>query len=894
MKLAAFFFAAAAMAQLPYRTSFEPLDVIHDIPANRGSAALWQSLQKLKTRASLMLITAHPDDEDGGMLALESRGRGTRVSLLTLNRGEGGANVMSADFFDALGLVRTQELLLANRYAGVEQYFTRLADYGFSKTLDESIKHWTHERALADVVRIVRMVRPLVVTSVFVGGPSDGHGNHQAAGVLAREVVKAAADPGRFPEQIRAGLRPWQPLKQYARTPWFGRGENQFTVEVEIPQGDYDPLLGASYVQLAREGLGLQKSQTGGGAIPKAGPVASTYHRFQSLVPAKDREDTFFDGIDVSLRGIAELARDGDAAFLSAGLAEVNAAVLEASARFDAARPSRAAPALAAGFKRLLALIDEVRRSRLPDASKHDVLHELEIKRVQFNDALAQALGLSIAATVTPDREPGARMSAFGGDPETFRVAIPGQTFTVNVRVVNQGPLAASLERVELESHGRTLVARSGLRTDLQRAPSEHRLEVALPPDTPLTRPYFTRPHIEQAWYDIADEKQFGRPFPPYPLAAWVHVVYEGAPVRLGQYVQTVKRVAGLGTVYEPLVAGPAIGVSISPRHGVVPLETERIPVTAVVQSNVKGPAKGTVRLELPEGWRSDPPSAAFATTLDGEAQSLHFSLTPAGLERRRYSITAVAEYEGREYREGYKTAGYAGLRPYFLYEPSTYRTTGVDVKVAQKLKAAYVMGTGDEVPGSLAHLGVRVSFLTPADLAAADLAQYDVIVFGVRTYAARPELAVYHGRIMDYVRNGGVLIVQYNTPEFDRNYGPYPYTMGNNPEEVTDEASDVKILNPAHPLLNWPNRITASDFEGWVEERGSKWMRTWDPRYEALLETRDEGQEPQRGGLLYAKYGKGLYVYAAWAFYRQLPMGVPGAYRIFANLLSLRHNPGR
>src|ERR1700736_1811658 len=274
---------STALAQLPYSSSIEPSPVAHEISVNRGSAALWQSLKKLHTRASLIMITAHPDDEDGGMLAYESRGRGTRVALLTLNRGEGGANVMSPDYFDALGLVRTMELLAAGRHYGVDQYWTRVIDYGFSKTKAESIGKWTHDRVLYDVVRVVRMTRPLVITSVFVGGPSDGHGNHQTAGAMAQEVFKAAGDPNVFPDQIAAGLKPWTPLKDYAHTPWFGNDDGKLAVNVEIPEGGYDPVLGLSYMQIAREGLGFQKSQTGGGMIPKAGPLNTTYHRYGSV-----------------------------------------------------------------------------------------------------------------------------------------------------------------------------------------------------------------------------------------------------------------------------------------------------------------------------------------------------------------------------------------------------------------------------------------------------------------------------------------------------------------------------------------------------------------------------------------------------------------------------------
>jgi hypothetical protein len=283
---------------------------------------------------------------------------------------------------------------------------------------------------------------------------------------------------------------------------------------------------------------------------------------------------------------------------------------------------------------------------------------------------------------------------------------------------------------------------------------------------------------------------------------------------------------------------------------------------------------------------------AAF--TADGEDRSVTFQVTPGNLTEKPYQIQAIAEYGGRRYNEGYELTGYPGLRPYFLYRPAVYRLSGVDVKTAPNLRVGYVMGSGDDVPASLENLGVKPSFLSPADIATGDLSKFDVLLLGVRTYAVRDDLRTYNSRILEYVKNGGVVVVQYNTPEFDHNFGPYPYTMTSNPEEVTDEASKVDILAPANPVFNWPNKINEKDFGGWVEERGSKWMKSWDPQYQALIETHDEGQEPQKGGLLYAKYGKGIYIYNALAFYRQLPEGVPGAYRIFANMISLPKNPQR
>lgn len=885
-------------AQAPYYSTVKPLDNAVDIPANRGAAAVWQSLQKLHTRASLIMITAHPDDEDGGMLTYESRHRGTRVALLTLNRGEGGANVMSPEFFDNLGLVRTMELLDAGRHYGVDQYWTRMVDYGFSKTKEEALGRWSHERVLEDVVRVVRTVRPLVVTSVFVGGPSDGHGNHQVAGQMAADVFKAAGDPNIFPDQIKAGLRPWKPSKYFARVPFSRRGGGGQTVstDVEVPAGDYDPLLGASYVQLARQGLGFQRSQTGGPSIPQAGKQSSAYHRYGSHVPASGKEATFFDGIDISLMGILTLAPSGGANFLRADLQAINAAVEEAIATFNPMRPEGVAPSLAKGLKRTEAAIAATQSSSLPADTKLDILHELQIKKAQFNNALIGSLGISVSANVSGDAPENPMMVMFRGQPDTFRIALPGQRFAVKLHVANQGGTPVKIGKTYLETpQGESWTTKTTSESVNEIAAGsavDLRYDIQVPENVRYTRPYFARPDIEQAWYDINDERYRNLPLSPYPVAGWAEFEYEGVSFRAGQIVQTTQRVTGQGTLSEPLVVGPAISVGVQPRAGVVPIGSKSFPLTVQVRSNVKGPAQGTVKLELPSGWKSNPPLLHFSTASDGAEQTATFEVIPNNIDSRKYEVSAVADYAGKQYREGFQMTGYAGLRPYFLYRPSVHKTAGVDVKVAPGLSVGYITGSGDEVPEALGNIGIKPNFLSPAELASGNLSKFDVIVLGVRAYAAREDLKTYNSRLLDYAKNGGVVIVQYNTPEYDRNYGPYPYVMGGNPEEVTDEASKIEILDPSNQIFTWPNKITAADFEGWVEERGSKFLKSWDPQYTPLLSTHDAGQEPQKGGLLFARYGKGIYVYNAYAFYRQLPEGVPGAYRIFANLVSLAKRP--
>lgn len=911
---------ATAWAQTPRDVGIRAATFARPLTIDRGAAAVWQSLKKLDTRASLLYFTAHPDDEDGGMLAYESRGRGVRTALVTLNRGESGQNVMSDDYFDRLGLVRTQELLAADRYYGVQQYFTTVVDYGFSKTKKQAMEKWTFDRVLRDEVRIVRMVRPLVVASVFVGGPSDGHGNHQVAGQMAQEVYKAAGDPKMFPEQIAQGLKPWSPVKVYSRVPtnavtpkgiydyadrhyypvrfrnyitntWV---KNLISTQVEIPEGTFAPLLGGAFNQISREGLGQQKSQNGGPSIPLAGPAKSPYHLWASRVATAGtsggRESSMFQGIDTSLLGIADLAPASDATLLRPGLGEMQKLVHQAIHSFSAEHPEKIAPILARGLSATNALLAKVQASAMPAMAKYNIVHELKVKQAQFNDAITEALGLTVRAAVAPAAD---TVGPFGfGNPTTFQVAIPGQKFAVDVHVADAGNVPVQLDKVALQGpqgeHWNFTDATHATAATLAAGEARTtRIDVHVAHDAKYTQPYYSRPGIEQSYYDIDQKQYINRANMPYPLTAWAQFRYRGVVLRLGQVVQSVQRVAGPGTVYHPLVVGPAISLTMAQRAGAVPVGTQAFPLTVTVHSNVKGAAKGSVRLDLPGGWTSSPASVDFALSHDGADVPLEFTVHPGQVASDKvYQLKAVGNYAGQSYSQGYFVTGYQGVRPYYYYRKAAYRVTGVDVKLAPHLNVGYVVGTGSNVPLALANIGVHVHFLSDQDLADADLAKYSAIVLGVRAYTARPALRTYNQRLLDYVKGGGDLVVQYQGPEFDHDYGPYPYTLGN-AAKVMDDKSAVKLLQPDNAVLTWPNKITEADFAGWVEERGHGFMGKWAPQYQALVEMHDPDQAPQNGGLLVARYGKGVYIYAALALYRQFTEGVPGAYRIFANLIS-------
>ncbi|MGH9519029.1 MAG: PIG-L family deacetylase, partial [Terriglobales bacterium] len=841
----------AAQAPAPRQTAPAPTVSARQLPLDRGAAAVWQSLLKLHTRASLLLVVAHPDDEDGPMLTYESRGQGVRADLLTLNRGEGGQNLMSDDFYDALGLVRTQELLASDRYYGVQQFFTRVVDFGFSKTEAETLQKWGHERVLADAVRVVRMTRPLVVASVFVGGPSDGHGNHAAAGEIAQEVYDAAGDPNKFPEQIRAGLHPWKPRKVYARVPVYAfspRGiydsasqvftpnhifdyvhqtwiEGQPSVTLRIEDGGYDPVLGATYTQIAREGLAQQRSQLGGLALPDAGPSGTPYHLYASRVKTAAKEKTFFDGVDIALPGIADLAPGEDTQALRHGLQQLNSVVDEAMRQFRAADPAAIAPLLAQGLAQTNVLLAAVESGSLSPAAKYDIAHELRIKQSQFNNAIVQALGLQLSARLLPaDGSRGGR----GGPGATPTAIIPGQHFNVDGSLDNPSAQSITLDSITVATPaGETWQSSppQAAGTTLHgNQPHSYRIAVTAPTNAGSTRPYYSRLDTEQPYYDLIRPQFLNLPEMPYPLAIWARMRYQGVAIALGQVVQSVAKVNG-GVAENPLVVSPAISVTLSPRNGIIPLPAAAFPLTVTIHSNVPGAAAGTVVLRLPAGWSSQPATAPFDLQHGGEDQPIRFTVRPGEVSAQIYTITASASYNGRTYEEGYHTAGYAGLRPYNLYFPATYRTRGVSVKVARNLNVGYVPGTGDSVPQALQNLGIHVHLLSGADLASGNLGAYSVLVLGIRAYSARPDLRSYNARLLQYVHNGGVLIVQYQSSDFDHDFGPYPYHLGGNGATVVDEGSAVRLLAPRNPVLSWPNQITGADFADWVEERGHGFM---------------------------------------------------------------------
>jgi LmbE family N-acetylglucosaminyl deacetylase len=917
-------FSQQAVAQLP---APEPQLVALPLPEDRGEAKLEQTLKRLGTTASLMTIVAHPDDEDGAMLTYMSRGNGVRCISFTLTRGEGGQNAMTADTYDALGIIRTNELMRADEYYGAKQVWGTEVDFGFSKTQEESFQKWGHDRVLYDAVLAVRRERPKVIVSTFVGGITDGHGQHQVSGEIAQEVFKAAADPSVFPDQLKPvsegglGLQPWQPLAVYSRTPFapvtdkgmfdyatgkwsparfhnYVSGEwstNAPSSDAQIPVGTLDLTLGLTYAQIAHEGWGEQKSQYGGANPLLSGPATGSYHLWAVATSAQPsgargaaKNDSLFVNtrvqIDTSISGLAGLVKAPAPEWLVSGLKAIESDIHQLESKCPCNSGLPVARQLAPIYRQVLALREKVAGSGLDAQGKAGLLFELDAKIDQFQAALADALGLDMIAF--RNNEPRTQGSGFRGASadESATSVSPGQQLYVQVHA-SQATLETRLQKVWLESRTgdewKNSITSGAV--NATGAVSDPVFTVRVSDNAQPTAPYFTRPDIEQPYYDVSNPQWRGRSFAPYPLDAWAEFSFEGLPIRMGMVVQTLQRITGPGGFYEPLVVTPAVGVSIDPRARILPLDGSALPVRVTVHT--QGAADGTVSLKLPDGWRAEPAEAEFHRKSAGDTNAIMFSVTPASAETGAYSIKAVAQSGGKNFESGWHSIGYPGLRPYNQYLPAELKTRKVDVKLASGLRVGYVMGPGDLVPEAMEGMGITPQLLSKADLAGGDLSVYNVIVIGIRAYSVRQELTRAQPRLEEFVRNGGTLIVQYQSNTFP---APLPLSMGSRlAERVVDENAPVKLLDASNPLLNFPNKITSADFDGWVEERGHGFLDTFDSGYTALTETADPGQDPQRSGLIMTRQGKGTYIYVAYALYRQLPELVPGAYRLLANLLS-------
>ena len=912
-------FPAHAAAQSP-----PPLDRVLAFPVpipgeslhpDRGATGAWHRVHKLATTASLLHITAHPDDEHSGMLTLASRGWGARTALLSLNRGEAGANAIGPELFDALGLIRTRELVLSGRYYGLDDlYFTTAVDYGYSKSVEEAFRSWDREAVLEDMVRVIRLNRPIAVVSRFHGTRRDGHGNHHAAGVLTPEAVAAAADPTRFPEQItREGLRPW-------RVPRIYRGgvRQGEPYHVAVDANGYSPSLGTTYQRWASMGLSLQRSQTSGrmrrgggqvyryerlaetepgasdlreaGFVGHYGPEVADNSQERGFVGHNRSEvadngqrsgfvghyepqvaDNFFAGLDTRLTGLPALLGEEVDPGVAGQLAEVDEVIDGVVRDFDFTAPE----ASVAGLARGLALLRAVTGGA---GVPPETGFQLAVKERQFEDAIVAAAGVEVLAELEVEA---------GG-----AVVVPGEEVGVVVNVESAIPGQVEVAGVSVVPGGGPMV------TDA----AAGRRNVQIPRNAATARPYFSRAGIHENHYQVSDSADLHLPWERPGFLAAVDLVLDDAEVSRSLPVTGSVPQLPYGSLARRVEVLPAVSVSVTPGVRVVPVggdgDSRAIDVLVRMEANAPD-VSVDAELELPAGWTATPTSVRHDFRSRGETADASFSITPPEAWQGDVVVEAVARAtlhgQAREYRAGYQTIDHRDLPLARL--ATTARTTIRSVAVAplDGLDVGYVMGVGDEVPAAIEALGASVRLLGEADLASGDLGAFDAIVVGTRAYAVRRDLLENNQRLLDYARGRGNLVVLYQTQEFvPDEMAPWPASLPRGAEEVSEEDAPVRLLAPSHPLLATPNGITEADFDGWLEQRGSKFFTEWDGAYTPLVETHDTGQEPQRGVWLTAEVGAGRYSYVALALHRQVPYGVPGAYRILSNLLWPRPPAGK
>ena len=857
---------------------------VRPVADEEGHAGLGLMLRKLDTVGTFMMATAHPDDENNALLALLSHGKGIRTALVSATRGDGGQNEIGAELFDALAVLRTEELLAAHRFDGAEQYFTRAVDFGYSFSIEETFERWGREEILGDFVRMIRTLRPDVIAGLRPTGQGGGQ-HHQASAVLAREAFRAAADPTRFPEQLAEGLHPWQAKKFYFSTGFrfrggAGVGGDSESIE-SINLGGFDPLLGRTYAQIGSAARSMHKCQGMPQLLRLPGDSRARYALADTAIEHRDGagDAPLFDGIDSSLSGLIQYAGATAPRDLTLALTGLERHAQEAQRRFAQGGMDATRPSLIAGLAAVRNLRGRLRRLGLSDDAVYEIDFRLETKERQYERAVILAHGV--------------RVEALAGDD----VVTPGQPVRVLALVANRGTADIAVRRVTFDGFdgaalgcGADVVAAGGVYTCDS--------SLAIPQDADSTTPYFAR-LADAARYAFDGDAPFGLPFEPTPFVASFAIEFTRERVTVQVPVQhRYEQEIFSGEKRMELHVVPRLVVEMSPEIAVAPTfggEAAPRELRVLVSNRAPEPAEADVRLEVPAGWQVEPTAAAVRFDREDEERAVHFFVTPsAGTSPGEYVVRARVTSDGATFDRGYQVVEYPHTQPRHLTTTAATRIKVIDLLVAPDVLVGYVMGAGDQMPTAIEQLGGRVEQLSGDDLVWGDLRRYDIIITGVRAYELDADLRAHNDRLMRYVEDGGTVIVQYNKFGFnDAQYGPYPARVSRN--RITDEAAPVEVLVPNHPLFNEPNALDATVWDGWVQERGLYFLGERDPQYVDLLAMEDPfeyNRGVKHGALVEARVGQGRWLYVALGLWRQLPAGTEGAYRLLANLISVADAP--
>jgi LmbE family N-acetylglucosaminyl deacetylase len=812
--------------------SLSPLRLLAqaESPKVLDGAELRLALEKLTILGSVLYVGAHPDDENTAFLTSMAKGRLVRAGYLSMTRGEGGQNLIGTEQGDLMGILRTQELLSARRIDGAHQFFSRAIDFGYSKTLDETMRIWGKERTLSDVVWVIRSFRPDVVVTRFTP-TQGGHGNHLASAELADEAFDAAGDPNKFPEQLQY-VKPWKPKRLVWNTFRFRQSDRAVRPEnsVSLDLGAYSPLLGESFTEIAGRSRSMHKSQ-GFGASQNRGEFVNYFQYVKGDTASVD----LFDGVNTSWSRVP----GGEA---------VGRILDDAVREFDSEQPAKIIPTLLKAYAQMQGLPGDP---------------WVKVKMHELIEVIKGCAGLW--------------MDALASDYS----AVPGDTLKLTTIALNRSDYPFVLEQVSSSLGGSDTLLHAPL---LNNEPIQVNSSIRLPANVPYTQPYWLREKSELGSYRVSDQRMIGLPQnPPVLTVAMKLSSPDGqldvdVPVRF-RWVDPVQ-----GEKYRPFEVVPPVALNL-PENVYVFTKGEEKSLVVSVRSE-EPDVSGDVTLRVPSGWTVKPEAIPFRLANKNEEQTVKFAVRPAShASSGVFSVEATVG--DRRVGVGLKTVDYPHITPQMVFPPAEGKLLRIEMKLPRR-NIAYIMGAGDEIPAALEQLGYHVTLLSDQDLSNGNLARFEVIIAGIRAYNTRSELRANQRKLMDYVQGGGTYIVQYVTRRGSQSedLGPYPFHVSN--DRVTVEEAPVEFLSPAHPLLNTPNKITAKDFDGWIQERGLYFADKWDPDYTTVLSSHDPGEQPKAGGLLVAHYGKGYYVYTGYAFFRQLPAGVAGAYRLFVNLVSL------
>jgi LmbE family N-acetylglucosaminyl deacetylase len=790
------------------------------------AAALLQDLRSFNELGCVLHVAAHPDDENTALLTYLARGKGCRTAYLSITRGDGGQNLLGPEFGETLGVLRTQELLAARKLDGARQFFTRAIDFGFSKDAYKTLSIWDKEQVLGDVVRVIRTFRPDVIVTRFSTVPGGTHGHHTASAILAVEAFKMAGDSKAYPEQLTQGLTRWQPKRIVMNG---GKGGGGLRLDI----GGTDPTLGMSFGEIAGRSRAMHKTQGFGGFGGGKGGGAKT-ESFQLLDGLPGTKD-LFEGIDTTWARV----KDG---------AEIGTLTQKAIAQFNVKDPAASVPALL-----------EI-RSKLSGLLAGDTV--VDEKRHQLDRIVAGCLGLMVETTV-PQAE-----------------VVPGESLKMRHMANVRSSVPVRWVAVRYPSLSRA--AKDAI--DLQPGKDAVReLTQTLPATTPLSQPYWLRAEHSEGMFKVADPTLIGRPenLPVLPVEFEFEVGGQTLTI-VDLPVQILT--GGKTAVRRRLEVIPPVALSFESQVELfVPGATKTV---AIAASALRPNVQGDVRLDVPANWKVEPAAHHFQLSAVDERQVFQFKVsaptkpTTGGLEARVQVGGATFGNQRVEIR-------YDHLPPVLLQPNARVKAVALDLEIAGK-KVGYLPGAGDSVAGSLKQMGFSVIALTGADLTPQKLRDFDAVVIGVRAFNTRTDLAERMAALFDFVESGGNVVVQYNKPNGLQTNKIAPFDLRVGPDRVTDKDSKMTFLAPDHPAMNTPNKITAADFEGWVQERGLYFASSWDKRFTPLVACNDPGDIPQKGSLLIAQHGRGYFVYTSLSWFRQLPEGVPGAYRIFANLVSL------